>query len=567
MIIYRAEAISVYKSSKRIDLLLSFVINVIFLFIYLLCFELIQESNDDLAMSFLAEGVYGEYTGYLVFENVLWGKLIVALNQLIPSIKWYNVLHYVVMFFAFIELTYVFIRKQGRKMGMIVSAVMLVFCGYETYVMFQFSRVTAIGTIAGILMLYYALEAAEDKLEKRLCLGAGAFLTIWSSMLRFQMFALCVALTLVCLAIYKIWTWIKVEKRQDWLKQLGIYVGVFGVVGVISIGLYAVDRAHYSKDEAWSEYLEYNELRANLWDTGFPDYYENIMLYESMGIGEYDFEYYKSWEMDEEVLTKETLQTIVDAKPKVEFDLGYFLEYYPRDFFNLTLFIVFIVLSIVAIALNKRNLYYILFEGGAVFLVELVFFHMRRFGWARIDNGMWMAAIIILLYGMSDDLKKIAVNSWKWLFVVASICMLLNVMDIRGTVHSQDGIIGSTKEFYQQVTQDDEHLYVILAAAPSPYYAYDFWEPCGYGDFTNTYNTFGWEYNLDLKKQVLVDYGIENVYRDSINNDKVYFVAGTQVEMLQRYIQENYDETAYLNFEKEYMGVAIWSVRTVDTLQ
>jgi len=557
----------VNKSSKKIDILLSFAINVIFMLIYLLFFELIQESNDDLAMSFLAEGVYGEYTGYMVFEHVFWGKFIVGLNKLFPAIKWYNVLHYVVILLSFVELTYVFLRKQGRKMGLLVSSVMLVFCGYETYVMFQFSRVTAIGTIAGILMLYYALEAAEDKKEKKWCIGAGAFLAIWASMLRFQMFALCVALTLVCLAIYKIWMWVKVEKRTDWLKQLGVYAAVYAVVGVISIGLYAVDRAHYANDEAWSEYLEYNELRANLWDTGFPDYYENIMLYENLGIGEYDYEYFKSWEMDEEILTKDALQTIVDAKPKVEFDFGYFLEYYPRDFFKLTLFIVFIVLSILAITINKNNLYFVLFEGGAVFLVELMFFHMRRFGWARVDCGMWMAAIIILLYGMSDDLKKIAINSYKWILAVASICMLLNWVDLRDENHFQKGVIGSTKEFYQQVRQDDEHLYIILAAAPSPYYSYDFWEPCGYGDLTNTYNAFGWEYNLDLKKQVLVDYGIDNIYRDSINNDKVYFVAGTQVEMLQRYIQENYDETAFLSFEKEYMGVAIWSVRTLDTVQ
>ena len=556
-----------YKSSKKKDILLAFVVNVVVMLMYVLFFEIIQESNDDLAMSFLTEGVYGEYTGYLVFEHVFWGKFIVGLNQLFPAIKWYNVLHYAVILLSFIELTYVFMRKQGRKMGMLVSSVMLVFCGYETYVMFQFSRITAIGTIAGIIMLYYALEAAADRHEKKWCIGAGAFLTIWASMLRFQMFALCVALTLVCLAIYKIWVWIKIEKRSDWVKQLGVYAGVYAIVGLVSIGLYAVDRAHYAKDEAWSEYLEYNELRANLWDTGFPDYYENMMLYENLGIGEYDFQYFKSWEMDEEILTKDALQTIVDAKPKVEFDLGYYLEYYPRDFFNLTLFIVFIVLSILAVAANKKNLYFVLFEGGAVFLVELVFFHMRRFGWARVDCGMWMAAIIILLYGMSDDLKKIAVKSWKWIFAIATICMLLNVMDLRDENHFQKGIIGSTKAFYEQVMQDDEHLYIILAAAPSPYYAYDFWEPCGYGDLSNTYNAFGWEYNLDLKKQVLVDYGIDNIYRDSINNEKVYFVAGTQVEMLQRYIQENYDETAFLSFEKEYMGVAVWSVRTLDTVQ
>ena len=312
--------------------------------------------------------------------------------------------------------------------------------------------------------------------------------------------------------------------------------------------------------------MEYNELRSTLWDTGFPDYYENIIMYDEVGINEHDYQYFLSWNMDEETLTAETLQTIIDAKQDVVFDFNYYLEYYPEKFLELTLYIVFIALSILAIALNKKNTYYVLFEYIAIFIVELAFFHMRRFGLERVDNGMWMAAIVVLLYGMSDDLAKIKLDGWRWILAFGVLSLFINDASLKDFTHKQEDAIGSSKAFYEQITKDDEHLYVILASAPSPYYAYDFWEPCKKDDFSNLYNVFGWEYNLGLKKQVLENYGIENVYRDSINNDKIYFVTGIQTEVLQLYIQENYDYNVCLYYEKEYMGNAVYSVKTIDQI-
>ena len=310
--------------------------------------------------------------------------------------------------------------------------------------------------------------------------------------------------------------------------------------------------------------MEYNELRSTLWDTGFPDYYENIIMYDEVGINEHDYQYFLSWNMDEETLTAETLQTIIDAKQDVVFDFNYYLEYYPEKFLELTLYIVFIALSILAIALNKKNTYYVLFEYIAIFIVELAFFHMRRFGLERVDNGMWMAAIVVLLYGMSDDLAKIKLDGWRWILAFGVLSLFINDASLKDFTHKQEDAIGSSKAFYEQITKDDEHLYVILASAP--YYAYDFWEPCKKDDFSNLYNVFGWEYNLGLKKQVLENYGIENVYRDSINNDKIYFVTGIQTEVLQLYIQENYDYNVCLYYEKEYMGNAVYSVKTIDQI-
>ena len=63
--------------SRMLDVLLALALNVLFLLIYIYCFVPIQESNDDLAMSFLIEGAYGTHSEYMIFENILWGKFLV----------------------------------------------------------------------------------------------------------------------------------------------------------------------------------------------------------------------------------------------------------------------------------------------------------------------------------------------------------------------------------------------------------------------------------------------------------------------------------------------------------
>lgn len=549
------------KNSKKIDLLIALGMNVVILFFYTKFFMLIQESNDDLAMSFFVEGVYGQYTEYMIFENVLWGKFLIFMNKLIPAIKWYNVLSFTMVFVSFTEMTYAFLRAQGRKIGVAISAIMLFFCGYHSYVLFQFSRVTAITTIGGMIMMFYALEHAEKKLERNVCLIAGGLLSVWASMMRFQVFGMSVVLVGGALGLYRVFRLFR-EKQDGWLKQIGTYVAVFGTVGVISLGLYLVDHMHYANNEEWQNYKEYNEIRADLWDTGFPDYYENYELYQSLGISENDFIYFVCWEMDEEFLTLDVIKTLQDAKPEKTFEIEDFFATFPSTFIPMSVFTVFVVLAFVAIALNKKNIYFVAYEFIAVMALEAVFFWMRRYGIERIDSGMWMAASITLMYAMSDDVKKLAVNSWKWIVAVVGIAAVLNITDLHGYTHVQMGAVGSTKAVYDVISEDKEHLYVMLTKGPSIYYAYDFWEPCGAGDLSNVYNAYGWEYNVPVKHAILENYGISNIYRDGVNNEKVYFMAGTQAERLITYIRENYHPNAELAYEKEIMGHPVWSIKT-----
>ena len=547
--------------SKKIDALIAFALNILFLLIYIYCFVPIQESNDDLAMSFLVEGAYGTHSEYIVFENILWGKILVGMGKLIPMVKWFNVMSYAMIFTAFIEMTYAFLRVHGRKIGVALSAIMLIFGGHHTYIMFQFSRVTAIGAIGGMIMLFYALDYAKEKTERRICVIAGGVLTVWSSMMRFEMFALSVVLVGGALALYRLFVIWK-EKSTDAKKQILTYLGVFGAVGIISIGLYVVNQIAYQSDETWAEYTEYNKLRAELWDKGFPDYEANAPLYESLGISHNDYLYYLNWEMDEEALSLDTLRTLVAAKTPKERSLREFLSMFPKDFVPLTVYILFWVTGIVAIALNKKNAYFVAFEFVAVMAAELLFYYMGRYGFPRVDSSMWIAAVIVVMYGMARDFAEYEVETGRWAIASIAIAIILNSAWLHDFTHIQVGKVGSTKAAYQEIISDKEHLYVMLNTAPWVYYAYNFWEPCGVGDLSNVYNAFGWEYNVESKHDILESYGVKNVYRDGINNEKVYFIGGSDSVKLEQYVRENYNADAQFYPVKEIMGNYVWSIRT-----
>lgn len=547
--------------SKRKDLLIALGLNIIFFIAFVFVIGPKYETNDDLALSFLVEGAYGTRTPYMVYSNVLWGKLLVALYSLMPMIKWYVVLMLGMLYTAFTGMTYMILRLQGKKVGTVVSTAVLLFLGYYSYVVFQYSRIAPVVTAVGLLLLFYGIEHAETKCEKRICFVVGTLMAVWGSLVRFQMFAVAVVLAGGAIGLYKVWTIWK-AKETDWLKQIGTYVAVFGTVGVLGLGCLVVDKMSYSSEE-WKYYNEFNAVRTELWDYGFPDYAENADAFEAIGVSEKDYEYYQTWNMDEESMTIENLQTIADKKPEKSFNLFGYLSVFPKYFFSISVFIVFLIVSIIALDLSWKNLYFILFEGAAIMVFEAYFYYIGRYGIARVDNGMWMVAVLTLVYAISKDLVKVEdalALTWKKVIFLVGAVAILFVADFVRVPLVLDGIVNESKTFYEEIKKDDEHLYIMTAKAPKLYYGFDIWEPSELGELSNVYNAFGWEFNHEVKSAALDEYDISNIYRDTINNEKVYFVTNDENEILQTYIQENYDANARLVKVREVEGVAIYSL-------
>lgn len=553
------------EKPKIKNLLISILLNTVSLLIYIVFFNISFETNDDVMMAFIAEGIFGEGSSHLVFSNLILGKIIKLLAGWFPNVKWYCVIYMFMIFAAFCAMTYVLIQLQGKHIGIISSIFLITVLGYNSYVIFQFTRTAAITVTGGAVLLFYALDHAKMKYEKIISVVCGASLVVFGSMVRFEMFGICV-IAFAGIGLYKILILLK-EIPGGGIWGFISYIIVFGVTISLSLVLYIADRNYYLKHTEWSEYLEYNKLRGELWDLGFPEYEDNEELYQSLEISMNDFLYYDTWNMDIYKMSIETLRTLVNAKEKRTFDIEMikeFLEIYPKAFFMRTIFSFFLMVSIIAIALNKKNVMLMIYSLLVNVLFVFYLFYINRYGVSRVEISLWFPAIASMLYFISPDLRNINIHSKKIIGVIIAIIIAANSSTFVVKILSKPTMYNEgAKEFFELLSQNDDDLY-IFSMWSKPYKLterYSFWEPSQKKDAKNIYYAGGWNFNLPFMYKLLEHYNIKNVYSDSIDNPNVFWVTGTDDKMLQTYIQENYNSNAALQLIKIIDGEKIYQVR------
>ncbi|MCI8991540.1 MAG: hypothetical protein HFG80_02250 [Eubacterium sp.] len=539
------------RLNTKNNLLLALGINILVLIIYICFFHPYLETTDDFGISNSIEGIWGGRSSHLVYENMVLGKFLCVIQALIPQVKWYHVLQYAMLFLAFTSVSYVFLRIAGKRTGGVSSIFCLLLLGYNTYIVFQFTRTAAITTAAGMIILFYAMDYGKTKKEKAITLAVGFLLCVFGSMIRFQFFAVAVVLA-GGIGVYRIVYLLKTGELC-WKKKIITYFIVFGFTGAICCAGYFADRFYYYQNDEWNYYLEYNKLRGELWDLGFPDYAENEEVYAGLGISENDLEFYKRWNFDEEKLPIETLRKLVAVKDKTTLNAevikNYFLEY-PKSFLEMPLFGIFLFVSLIAVALNRRNLMLACFEFAAIMGFELYFFVIGRCGYPRIDTGMWMVAVASILYGMSEELGKLHINK-KIMIVLTGGILIMNLREFSGNITNLEDKT-HVRDFFDVVLSDKENLY-LLPTSLQPNLGndfYGFWEPAAFGEWGNLHYMGGWDFNLPVKKEMLQRYGVDNIYKDSINNNNIFFVTNANdVGKIKSYICENY-ENVVLNCVK-----------------
>ena len=94
------------------------------------------EENDDSSIALIAEGAFSQRSPFLIYTNILYGKLLNFLYALLPSIRWHSVLQYIFAFLALCTITYL---VSSHKSGRIISVILVLSSFYEVYVSLQYS--------------------------------------------------------------------------------------------------------------------------------------------------------------------------------------------------------------------------------------------------------------------------------------------------------------------------------------------------------------------------------------------------------------------------------------------
>ena len=543
---------------------LSLLLTALFFLCFLLIFHPFFETIDDNAMSEISGGIRGKYSSYLVFINIIIGKVLCVLMTALPIIKWYVVFQYVVLFISFWSITYLLFKTYGKGWGSGISCVILTIFGYECCVAVQFTKTAGVAVIAGALLIYYTLKEQKQKIF----VPVGMCLMLVGSMIRFSIFGM------VMLAFIPIYLYEFIIGRKDcWGTIIFIEknTAIFLIVLIVATGLMRFNAMMYNQDPAWCEYSEYNILRAGLIDYAFPDYETNHELYSSLKISEQDLEYYKTGNFsDPEFFSKDIMRTLLNGKREGTFVGDFwkaFFEKFPLAFMSVGVFPAVLLASVFSVIQDKRKILLVLMEALTAILVYMYLFFKGRYLLNRVDVPFFMAITLAILLCMEKSERIICVKS-NWKIPILAVTISLSIMS--GTFYTN--LSGyNTKSLEQKehlsevmnlLNQSKENLYLATYQSLRTNVAWQIFDKIPVGGMSNVYKLAGWQTATPEAMKVLSDYGVTNPFRECIDRDNIYFVGTKKIDQTLQYLQENYNPNARAILRKSIYGVDFYQIKT-----
>ena len=549
------------------DLCKSIMINIgVVLFCLLIC-DSAYETNDDVFMSGIAYGIYDECSNRLVFINIFLGKMILILLDLFPSIPWYGITQYLVIFISFSILTYVLIKKKDWLTGYFFSSILLIYGAFEFYLKLQFTKTAGIAAISGTILIFYGCMIQRSKWKSILL---GVFMLLIGSWYRFDSCML-VLLIMSTLGVREI---IKNMKKYDLIKgilQLKPYFLIFGSAMLLIFLTRILDRNIYKSDEVWDSYSEYNINRSNLLDYGFPDYNENQQEYEQLGITPNDVEMFSSWIFaDPEIFTNELMKKLIALKPKKEFSTDIVFEFFklfPYAFFKENLFLISLFLFALWSMDRKKELFAVFYLPVLILGINFYLFYKGRYLQHRVDVVIWMSVFCLLAYSVNCVTVVNRSEHKKSFLALSFLAVLFQIQPYWTNIIEKSYLIEERerqKEVCNFMGNDKKHLYYVLATDDRMSTCYLPLDMREIRSSSNVYALGGWGTQMPVTNCILTDYNVYNPFREMVNNPDMYLVSPEYPELIVNYICEHYDSNAYACLVKSYNGFDFYKVVSED---
>lgn len=519
------------------------------------------ETNDDLTICEFIDGSYGAADAHLIFQNYLLGVILKFLYTLPGSLPWYALFQYLILWLSFSAVTYVVMQKFRASSGLAVMAVVWIYFAYEGYVKMQFSKVSGIAACAGLFLLLYAVT--KERLSPPLLIG-GWLLGCFGVMYRFDEFLVCGAL-MTGIGVFLLLE-LKNYPKGKGLKKLGAYVAVFGTMLVLAIGLKVFDNAMYSSD-LWQYYDRYNDVRCELQDYGFPDYWANEEVFNRLGIDKDAYQLFSRWNInDPENFTADIMEQITPLQSRNELNkelVVKFFQSFPLRFFEYYIFYGVLIFFVFWMLWGKRSLSVgltLVYEALVFGAIYFYLFYAGRYLINRVDVGLWFAVVLVLIWLLEPAKMKLSAPGWG---MIALSIFLIN----QGTwsndwrLDSVSSLESRTRErsILETISGDKEHLYLAKINTLSGGHSFGPFDRVPKGLLDNICWMGGWETNTALNIQLLENWGVINPYRDMIGNPDVYLI-DDNIELTLRFLHTYYDENATAELVKEVEGLKVYKI-------
>ncbi len=530
-------------------LLLAFGINALFLALMLSCFQPIFETNDDVLMTRFVDGQLSHKSAYVPFVNICLGWLLKTLYTLGgDGVQWYSLCQYSALLLGFTALTWVLLRRFKLFPALVMTAVLLSAFGTDCYLSMNFSKAAAVTTVGGLCLMLYAMRN-ETGAVLRLPLALGIALAAQGIMWRFEEFFMC-ALLMAGLGIHAL-AEIGGEHSGEALKakagQLLRYAAPFLLLLALCLGLMGVNSLAWNTRE-YRDYISFDWTRSFLIDYGLPEYQDMQPVYDELGWNESAVKLMGSWNFyDTEVFTEEKMQAVIDRRddymtpPTPGECLGVFLDKCIYGFYENRPFAGFAFLLLFFVVCGRRRVkdwLAALWLLGCFFIVYMLFIYTDRYLANRVDIGLFLAMAVGFSFLIDPERLK---SERVFCSLVLLLSLFIGYRSCRGVCvldsHRSIEDMSAEKAAMAKVLEDDEHLYFYkyLALEHNLYGPLET-PPPGYAD--KLVFIGGWSCRHPETVRVLERYGVENPYRDLVDNDKLYIIdqdIGTTLDFIHTY--------------------------------
>ena len=519
------------------------------------------ETNDDIVFAELGSGLRGVKDAHLVFQNYGLGMIYRLLYGVTGRLPWYTIVQYMILFAAFTVVTYVLISRLGEISGLCLFVILACGFGYEGYIHLQFTKTAGIAAAAAVFLLLYLLEQEKYSWWG---IAGGILLAVIAYMYREDQFwascGLMAGAGLLFLFDLR-------KYRNKKLRRLEICVLTFGVLLLSVFGVDRWDSSKYRSAE-WKEYQEFNQLRSELLDYGFPDYDSNQEIYEELGISREAYELYKSWNFnDTEKFDTEVMKKLVDLKQKRPLTIRTvtaFLRRFPSDLLRMPMFYFFAVFAVLWRLCGKKDVFSIISVLAECLLLVAVYFYLYyqgRYMVNRVDVGLWFSACLVMLWIFSSG--EVRYMNTKVSVLLCMICVVLGQFmmykDWRLATSSIPEARVSQRAVLETIGTDKEHTYLAKSGMLSEIVCYGPFDRMPENLLDNVYWFGGWECRTPGYTRAMEVRGIINPYRDVVNNENVYLV-DDNIDLTLKYIRQYYAENAEAVFVKTIGHVDVYQI-------
>ena len=343
------------------------------------------------------------------------------------------------------------------------------------------------------------------------------------------------------------------DKLADKIKRV-FYQLVLPIIGLfcIAIGVRYLGKCIINTNQQWQHLFDKNVLSEKLLDYELYPYEEFYEEYQKWGISENDRRMVevRMSNGDDDYFTMDLYHVFIEHfSEKWEFDVSVeTLEMWVKELAKYLVHSCFggiVLASLLAEFLcgDVKNKI-IVFLTSSCMLCYLFLFCMMGRVVDRVSFGVYLWGIIVLITSCDFRPPK---KMWKMTIrqkQIVKFCSVLFILvfAVGMSVKHQRKTNETIAELYDYMEQGTEYFYFYSGfseyrSIENLLLMHDYWD---------TRNSF-YSSNYDIcpnEKVKLHEYGIENIYKDSVDSEVIRFINRSDMDIIETYIREHYCSTA-----------------------